>query len=111
MRDYSFWDQLILQFDEALGSIPLLSAATRPNPAENLLIQDNVLSKKEKLMQTIQRSLTFRLAYGVTFVPPKIFAYERRASWCVTESYCQTPSEVYGLHAANFVFSFYLWAN
>ncbi|MCH9755014.1 2-octaprenyl-3-methyl-6-methoxy-1,4-benzoquinol hydroxylase [Candidatus Rickettsiella isopodorum] len=47
MRDYSFWDQLILQFDEALGSIPLLSAATRPNPAENLLIQDNVLSKKE----------------------------------------------------------------
>ena len=62
-------------------------------------------------MQTIQRSLTFRLAYGVTFVPPKIFAYERRASCCVTESYCQTPSEVYGLHAANFVFSFYLWAN
>ncbi|WP_342147267.1 2-polyprenyl-3-methyl-6-methoxy-1,4-benzoquinone monooxygenase [Rickettsiella endosymbiont of Aleochara curtula] len=48
MRYYSAWDQLILQFDEALSSIQLLSGSMRSNPAANLTNQDSVLSKKER---------------------------------------------------------------
>lgn len=48
MRYYSFWDQLILHVDEALSLIQLNSAATRPNPAETLTVQDSLLSKKER---------------------------------------------------------------
>lgn len=48
MRYYSAWDQLILQFDEALSSIQSLSASARPNPAANLTNQASVLSKKDR---------------------------------------------------------------
>ncbi|MEN9450506.1 MAG: 2-nonaprenyl-3-methyl-6-methoxy 4-benzoquinol hydroxylase [Pseudomonadota bacterium] len=48
MRYYSAWDQLILQFDEALSSIQSLSASARPNPAANLINQAGVLSQKER---------------------------------------------------------------
>ncbi len=48
MRYYSAWDQLILQFDEALSSIQSLSASDRPNPAANLINQAGVLSQKER---------------------------------------------------------------
>ena len=48
MRYYSLWDQLILHIDEALSSIPLFSAATRPNPTEILTAQECGLSKKQR---------------------------------------------------------------
>lgn len=47
MRDYSFWDQIILRVDEILSSDRLTSMVKRPNPAENLLT-DMVLSEKER---------------------------------------------------------------
>lgn len=48
MRYYSSWDHLILHIDQALSSIPLLSASARSNPAANLTNQDSVLSQKER---------------------------------------------------------------
>ncbi|MFZ0219042.1 MAG: 2-polyprenyl-3-methyl-6-methoxy-1,4-benzoquinone monooxygenase [Candidatus Aquirickettsiella sp.] len=48
MRYYSFLDQLILHIDEALSSLQLFSASTRPNPAANLTAEDRVLNKKER---------------------------------------------------------------
>lgn len=47
MRHYSLLDRLILQFNEALSSVQLLSTSNRPNPAGNLTVNDSVLSKKE----------------------------------------------------------------
>lgn len=48
MRNYSFWDQLILHVDEVLSSIQPFSAATRTSPAERLMIQDSDLTKKQR---------------------------------------------------------------
>lgn len=47
MRYYSFWDQLIVHIDEALGSMPRAAVVARPSPADSLTIQNKVLSKKE----------------------------------------------------------------
>lgn len=48
MRNYSFWDQLILHIDEALTSMQPLSTSTRPSPADILAIQESDLTKKQR---------------------------------------------------------------